>query len=161
MANDKSRADALTDEQIDAIAQDFLILGDGDTEHDSIDWRGFARAVRAASPVEQHEAAPAASNAERHSWIDENVTGNPVLIQAMKNIATDHQAAPLEGTGNGAKTCKTCGGSRVVDDGEITGEGRLKSENGPIRCVKDCPDCHGGGPEGWRCICARRAAGCY
>ncbi|WP_241025649.1 hypothetical protein [Burkholderia sp. Tr-20390] len=43
----ESRADALTDEQIDTIAPEFLILGDGDTEHDSIDWRGFARAILA------------------------------------------------------------------------------------------------------------------
>ncbi|MCA7985203.1 hypothetical protein [Burkholderia vietnamiensis] len=44
---DNSRADALTDEQIDAIAPEFLIIGDCDTEHDSIDWRGFARAILA------------------------------------------------------------------------------------------------------------------
>lgn len=37
--------------------------------------------------------------------------------------------------------CKTCGGSCVVDDGEITGSGGFEFENGPIKCVKDCPDC--------------------
>ena len=40
-----------------------------------------------------------------------------------------------------AKPCKTCGGTRVVDDGEITGSGGVEFENGPIKCVKDCPDC--------------------
>lgn len=39
------------------------------------------------------------------------------------------------------KPCKTCGGTRVVDDGEITGSGGVEFENGPIKCVKDCPDC--------------------
>jgi hypothetical protein len=38
--------------------------------------------------------------------------------------------------------CKTCGGMGVVDDGEIdcyqNGE---PYENGPVKCVKDCPDC--------------------
>ncbi|HDR9501269.1 TPA: hypothetical protein QDC06_004565 [Burkholderia cepacia] len=38
--------------------------------------------------------------------------------------------------------CTTCGGSRVVDDGEITGSGGVEFENGPIKCVKDCPDCN-------------------
>ncbi|KGS75376.1 gp42 domain protein [Burkholderia pseudomallei MSHR7334] len=37
--------------------------------------------------------------------------------------------------------CKMCGGSGVVDDGEITGSGGIEFENGPIKCVKDCPDC--------------------
>jgi hypothetical protein len=47
----KLGADMLTDEQIDAIAQPFLHLGDGDAEHDSIDWRGFARALLARQPA--------------------------------------------------------------------------------------------------------------
>lgn len=40
-------AESLTDDRIDEIAQPFLCIGDGDTEHDSIDWRGFARALLA------------------------------------------------------------------------------------------------------------------
>ncbi|MBB1630262.1 hypothetical protein [Cupriavidus sp. UME77] len=40
-----------------------------------------------------------------------------------------------------AVACKRCGGSRLVDDGEITGSGGVEFENGPVRCVKDCPDC--------------------
>lgn len=42
---------------------------------------------------------------------------------------------------DGAVACKRCGGSRLVDDGEITGSGGVEFENGPVRCVKDCPDC--------------------
>ncbi|WP_249220701.1 hypothetical protein [Burkholderia cenocepacia] len=57
--------------------------------------------------------------------------------------------------------CKTCGGTRVVDDGEITGLGGVEFENGPIECVKDCPDCvsraprtevAGAVPEGWKLV---------
>lgn len=40
-----------------------------------------------------------------------------------------------------APTCETCNGTRMVDDGEITGSGGIEFENGPIKCVKDCPDC--------------------
>ena len=39
--------------------------------------------------------------------------------------------------------CPTCNGSRVVDDGEITGVGGAEFKCGPIQCVKDCPDCAG------------------
>lgn len=49
--------------------------------------------------------------------------------------ASSPNAAGAEGS------CKTCGGTRVVDDGEITGSGGVEFENGPIKCVKDCPDC--------------------
>lgn len=42
------------------------------------------------------------------------------------------------------ETCIVCGGSGVVDDGEIdcypNGE---PFQNGPIKCVKDCPACKG------------------
>jgi len=38
--------------------------------------------------------------------------------------------------------CKRCGGSGVVDDGEIDCyEDGTPYANGPIKCVKDCPDC--------------------
>lgn len=37
--------------------------------------------------------------------------------------------------------CKTCGGSGMVDDGEIWGSGGVLFENGPVKCMKDCPDC--------------------
>lgn len=41
---------------------------------------------------------------------------------------------------NGGK-CRTCGRTGVVDDGEITSSVGIEFENGPIKCVKDCPDC--------------------
>ncbi|MER0550534.1 hypothetical protein AAA536_20060 [Pseudomonas aeruginosa] len=38
--------------------------------------------------------------------------------------------------------CVKCGGTGMVDDGEITcSEGGIPYENGPVKCVKDCPDC--------------------
>lgn len=40
------------------------------------------------------------------------------------------------------KLCQTCGGSGVVDDGEITHYScGIEFECGPIKCCKDCPDC--------------------
>lgn len=39
-------------------------------------------------------------------------------------------------------SCNTCNDQGVVDDGELThSEGGTPYENGPIKCVKDCPDC--------------------
>lgn len=41
-----------------------------------------------------------------------------------------------------APKCETCNGTGMVDDGEITcSEGGIPYENGPVKCVKDCPDC--------------------
>lgn len=38
--------------------------------------------------------------------------------------------------------CATCGGTGMVDDGEIwCSEGGIPYENGPVKCVKDCPAC--------------------
>lgn len=41
-------------------------------------------------------------------------------------------------------SCKSCGGSGLVNDGELTcSSGGEPYENGPIECVKDCPECQG------------------
>lgn len=38
--------------------------------------------------------------------------------------------------------CATCNGTGLIDDGEITcSEGGIPYENGPVKCVKDCPAC--------------------
>lgn len=39
------------------------------------------------------------------------------------------------------ETCRRCGGTGLVDDGEITGSEGAEFENGPVKCVKDCPAC--------------------
>ncbi|MGE8452499.1 MAG: hypothetical protein ACN6OP_18135 [Pseudomonadales bacterium] len=55
-----------------------------------------------------------------------------------------------------AAKCKTCNRSKVVDDGELThSAGGIPYECGPIKCVKDCPDCGDTGLEpcskhGWK-----------
>lgn len=42
-----------------------------------------------------------------------------------------------------AGICKTCNGTRMVDDGQLhCSSGGIPFENGPINCVKDCPDCN-------------------
>ncbi|MFV3290154.1 hypothetical protein ACNFBR_15585 [Pseudomonas sp. NY11955] len=43
-------------------------------------------------------------------------------------------------------TCATCNGLGTVPDGEISGLDGIAFENGPVECVKDCPDC-GSGPD--------------
>lgn len=43
--------------------------------------------------------------------------------------------------GEARGVCQRCGGTGVVDDGEITGAGGVEFENGLVKCVKDCPDC--------------------
>ena len=41
-----------------------------------------------------------------------------------------------------AAECNTCGGKRIVDDGELVcSSGGIPYENGPIKLVKDCPAC--------------------
>lgn len=37
--------------------------------------------------------------------------------------------------------CQRCNGKGVVDDGMIYGSGDIAYEGGPVRCIKDCPDC--------------------
>lgn len=45
---------------------------------------------------------------------------------------------------NSGDSCKSCGGSGLVNDGELTcSSGGEPYENGPIECVKDCPECQG------------------
>ncbi len=39
-------------------------------------------------------------------------------------------------------SCRTCNDTKTVDDGELThSSGGIPFECGPIKCVKDCPDC--------------------
>lgn len=41
-----------------------------------------------------------------------------------------------------APACKACNGTRLVSDGVLhCSAGGIPFENGPIDCVKDCPDC--------------------
>ena len=63
--------------------------------------------------------------------IDSAITS---LRQAIAEAEKQEQGEPV--------ACKRCGGSGVVDDGEIDCyEDGTPYENGPIKCVKDCADC--------------------
>lgn len=45
-------------------------------------------------------------------------------------------------SGDGVGACKTCNGRGLVDDGEINCfEDGTPYSNGPVKCVKECPDC--------------------
>src|SRR6185312_5968994 len=59
-------------------------------------------------------------------------------IRLLRALSTGIEQSPAV-----EATCATCKGSGEVDDGEITGSGGVEFENGPIRCVKDCPECIG------------------
>ncbi|AOY90518.1 hypothetical protein BKK79_00750 [Cupriavidus sp. USMAA2-4] len=60
------------------------------------------------------------------------------VIAAAESAALSQPQSQAQGE---AVACKRCGGSGFVDDGEITGCGGVEFENGPVRCVKDCPNC--------------------
>ena len=60
-----------------------------------------------------------------------------ICLFRIKELAAflAHQSAP-------AAKCSTCDGSGTIDDGEITcSDGGIPFENGPVKCVKDCPEC--------------------
>jgi hypothetical protein len=66
-------------------------------------------------------------------------------LTAFANTTRAALASPAVSQKDGAAVetkCKTCGGMGIVDDGEIdcyqSGE---PFENGPVKCVKDSPDC--------------------
>lgn len=43
--------------------------------------------------------------------------------------------------------CKRCGGSGILDDGETDCcADSTPYENGPVKCIKDCPSCRGAAP---------------
>lgn len=64
------------------------------------------------------------------------------LVALKDAAALATQPAPAEPV-----TCKGCAGRGVVDDGWITGSGGVEYENGPVKCVKDCPVCNGKGTQ--------------
>lgn len=78
-----------------------------------------------------------------------DTTAGPAHRQRIE-VALSASAEPS------AAKCKTCNGSKVVDDGELThSAGGIPYECGPIKCVKDCPDCGDTGLEpcskhGWK-----------
>ena len=119
-------------------------LGDSPEAADAVGRICEAHNAALASP----QVAPAPEPvAQIESWTNGSYSRN-YKIKWLKNVpegaflylATPVQVAPLA---IGIKSkCKTCGGSGVVDDGEIDCyEGGMPYENGPVKCVKDCPAC--------------------
>lgn len=62
----------------------------------------------------------------------------PSALECHSCLGTGHahsNGMPVSGT------CTTCNGLGTVPDGEITGHHGVEFENGPVECVRDCPDC--------------------
>lgn len=60
----------------------------------------------------------------------------PTIREMARDARAGIKAEPI------APKCETCNGTGMVDDGEITcSEGGILYENGPVKCVKGCPDC--------------------
>lgn len=80
--------------------------------------------------------------AERDALLGD-LKGKTILSWADKHRIDAALSASAE---PGAPKCETCKGIGMVDDGEITGVGGVEFENGPVKCVKDCPDCKPSAP---------------
>ncbi|WP_213159565.1 hypothetical protein [Pseudomonas aeruginosa] len=82
-----------------------------------------------------------------HRWstdLDDVHSSAESLLALIKDRAPTQAAQGLAGAAlaQPSPKCATCGGTGMVDDGEITcSEGGIPYENGPVKCVKDCPDC--------------------
>lgn len=77
----------------------------------------------------------------RHGEPWRDLTGDK-LIGAMLSEIEELQAALAACQPVGEAVCKTCDGTRMVDDGEINcyPDG-TPFVCGPVKCVKDCPEC--------------------
>jgi hypothetical protein len=65
-------------------------------------------------------------------------------LQRQFSAQTEKVAGGAEPVAPATGICKRCKGSGVVDDGEIDcSDGGIPFECGPIKCVKECPLCHG------------------
>ncbi|MEB5104407.1 hypothetical protein RXP90_03710 [Pseudomonas aeruginosa] len=77
-----------------------------------------------------------------HRWSTDldDVHSSAESLLAMIKCQTADQAAQV--LASPPPKCATCSGTGMVDDGEITcSEGGIPYENGPVKCVKDCPAC--------------------
>lgn len=113
----------------------------------------MAAASIAAWPVASESDLALARSAARIILMKMDATPGATLDSVAAAIATMAPAyramlaaapryAPINEAGKGdVVACERCGGSKFVDDGEIAGSGGVQFENGPVKCVKDCPDC--------------------
>ena len=89
----------------------------------SMDGAAYGAAIELAAFVAARAAAPQAEAAQG--------------VPGWMPMPAAPDAAPSPDRG----TCQRCGGTGLVDDGEITGSGGVEFENGPVKYVKDCPEC--------------------
>lgn len=79
---------------------------------------------------------------DRRNALLESEGHNPGSKWHVTNAHYPTWEASREAMAQPSPKCATCGGTGMVDDGEITcSEGGIPYENGPVKCVKDCPDC--------------------
>lgn len=94
------------------------------------------------APVQQPHAVPDSVWEALQRLIENAASLGPAsqddaLLVAKYRDRARFMAAPVQ-------PCKLCNGTRMVDDGEITHhECGIPYENGPVKCVKDCPACCG------------------
>lgn len=63
-------------------------------------------------------------------------------LRDVANVVHDTFAEQNSGRSKNMRPhCQRCNGKGVVDDGMIYGSGDIAYEGGPVRCIKDCPDC--------------------
>ncbi|HFI2197517.1 TPA: hypothetical protein ACGPQK_002708 [Pseudomonas aeruginosa] len=93
-----------------------------------------------------------------HRWSTDldDVHSSAESLLAMINDQASNQADLAQPS----PKCTTCGGVGMVDDGEITcSEAGIPYENGPVKCVKDCPSCKAlpspGNAEARQCVNCR------
>jgi hypothetical protein len=72
----------------------------------------------------------------------ENAAKIETMVADIPDVVIARLVAPQQHAQAAQPKCNTCDGTGVVDDGEIdcypNGEPFM---NGPVKCVKDCPDC--------------------
>lgn len=86
-----------------------------------------------------------AAVAQLHSMLgvtDQVQAGERLGFLVGQSIMVPKLEARISALAQPSTECATCGGAGMVDDGELPhSEGGIPYENGPIKCVKDCPDC--------------------
>jgi uncharacterized small protein (DUF1192 family) len=104
-----------------------------------------AECLACASPPELAElqATIARLTAEIEDWKQGSKAEADAGDEARAEVASlKAEIERLKGGQGEPVACATCNGSKIVDDGELThSSGGIPYENGPIKCVKDCPDC--------------------
>ncbi|MGP5513556.1 hypothetical protein [Pseudomonas helleri] len=137
----KQAIDGLSRAALEALKSARLFISNG------IDL-GFIRMPDSETPDPAHNTLP---------MIDKAIQELRALLDKPAAWERDMDYRPEElGSPETEPECHTCNDTKMVDDGELThSEGGIPYANGPIKCVKDCPDCskpaaqHQGEPVAW------------